>query len=327
MNQLMSVDAVAQLIRDQAKLSLAGPESALDALPKGNWIGGTIPYFMLEEGGKVETHGYVFVSELPEHLGAEFNYYDNTQIGDVVGKAPANGFTMAIVTAGSRALRQFAEDVVNDPNALLRPTIGWVAGIHLSDLGTVTPKIYHGPSGMKYEDGIVVAHVTLSGDKLAAIEIVNIFEPDDGDVLRFDETGFEFNACRVNGSPVNLANYLKERHADDGKLPLVGDFAGAYINVSIQSVDPVSGKVRFYAPVFPGVDYRLAKSVANYADSFRTALDTYDAEGVTFSCNCILNFLYGELEGKSIGKFCGPITFGEIGYQLLNQTMAILRIH
>jgi hypothetical protein len=47
---------------------------------------------------------------------------------------------------------------------------------------------------------------------------------------------------------------------------------------------------------------------------------------VTFSCNCILNFLFGGLEGQKIGNLQGPVTFGEIGYQLLNQTLVVLRI-
>ena len=45
-----------------------------------------------------------------------------------------------------------------------------------------------------------------------------------------------------------------------------------------------------------------------------------------FSCNCILNFLFGGLEGQKIGELYGPVTFGEIGYQLLNQTLVVLRI-
>ncbi len=41
---------------------------------------------------------------------------------------------------------------------------------------------------------------------------------------------------------------------------------------------------------------------------------------VPFACNCVLNFLYGKLEGAQAG-LPGPFTFGEIAYQLLNQTM------
>ena len=126
-----------------------------------------------------------------------------------------------------------------------------------------------------------------------------------------------------NHAPVT---YLAARGLQDGKLPLVGDFGGAHINASIQSVDAAAGTVALYAPVFTGVDYRFAKPVANYGASFRERLASYPTEGVSFSCNCILNFLFGELEGQSIGALQGPVTFGEIGYQLLNQTLVVLRI-
>ena len=45
-----------------------------------------------------------------------------------------------------------------------------------------------------------------------------------------------------------------------------------------------------------------------------------------FSCNCILNYLYAGLEGKRTGSITGPITFGEIAHQLLNQTIVQLYI-
>ena len=40
-----------------------------------------------------------------------------------------------------------------------------------------------------------------------------------------------------------------------------------------------------------------------------------------FSCNCILNFLYANLEGMRTGEATGPFTFGEIAYIQLNQTL------
>jgi hypothetical protein len=51
-----------------------------------------------------------------------------------------------------------------------------------------------------------------------------------------------------------------------------------------------------------------------------------DIGDVEFSCNCILNYLYGELEGKRTGALKGPMTFGEVAYQLLNQTMVYLKV-
>ena len=54
---------------------------------------------------------------------------------------------------------------------------------------------------------MVVAHVALPESQLASIEIVNIFEPGDGDTLRFTETSFEVGDCLVNGEKTNLAAY------------------------------------------------------------------------------------------------------------------------
>jgi hypothetical protein len=45
-----------------------------------------------------------------------------------------------------------------------------------------------------------------------------------------------------------------------------------------------------------------------------------------FACNCILNFLYSGLEGKITEGMYGPITFGEIAFQLLNQTLVYLDV-
>jgi len=50
-------------------------------------------------------------------------------------------------------------------------------------------------------------------------------------------------------------------------------------------------------------------------------------DNVVFSCNCILNYLYSELEGRKTDPFVGPITFGEIAYQLLNQTLVYMEVH
>ena len=47
---------------------------------------------------------------------------------------------------------------------------------------------------------------------------------------------------------------------------------------------------------------------------------------ILFSCNCILNYQYAELEGEKTKGFTGPVTFGEVAYQLLNQTMVYLTI-
>lgn len=94
------------------------------------------------------------------------------------------------------------------------------------------------------------------------------------------------------------------------------------MNVSIQSTE--HEKVSLYAPVFPGVKYRLAKALDNYAACFARAIPTTSEPA--FACNCILNYVYGNLEGRRTGGITGPMTFGEIGCQLLNQTLVYISL-
>jgi hypothetical protein len=102
---------------------------------------------------------------------------------------------------------------------------------------------------------------------------------------------------------------------------LVADYNGAMVNISFQAVDAAARKVSLYAPVFEGVSYRVARPLADdYTVIFQRALRAH-TEAPVFACNCILNYLYGGLEGKKTGGITGPITFGEIAYMLLNQTL------
>src|SRR5438093_456439 len=91
--------------------------------------------------------------------------------------------------------------------------------------------------------------------------------------------------------------------------PIVGWVTGIHLNDL--------GKER--PTVFNDRTYRVAKPMPDYVQGFKsvTAGPTHD---VAFACNCVLNFLYGKLDGARVG-LPGPYTFGEIGYQLLNQTM------
>jgi len=90
-------------------------------------------------------------------------------------------------------------------------------------------------------------------------------------------------------------------------------------------VDLERGRVQFYAPVFADIEYRHAAPVGDYVQEFDLQIATHPAQAA-FSCNCILNYLYGKLEGKKAGHLTGPITFGEIAHQLLNQTLVYLEV-
>jgi hypothetical protein len=162
-------------------------------------------------------------------------------------------------------------------------------------------------------------HVAVPAEKRVHIDIVNLFSQGDGDTLEFEETGFSATHVLVGGRKVPFANYLKEKRADT-RIPLVADYYGALINTSFQGVDEATGEVRLYAPVFQGVQYKLGSPLVDYAAAFAKATAGLAASPV-FSCNCILNYLYGELAGKKTGALQGPVTFGEIAYQLHNQTL------
>jgi hypothetical protein len=84
--------------------------------------------------------------------------------------------------------------------------------------------------------------------------------------------------------------------------------------------------VELYAPVFPGINYAFAKPVGDYAEAFTREFASHSHDGAVFSCNCILNYLYGDLEGKVVAGAAGPVTFGEIAYSLVNQTLVQVRV-
>jgi hypothetical protein len=245
---------------------------------------------------------------------------------NIVRDAPDNGFSFAIIPAGSVALERFSQEGRFWRDIFLKPVLGWIAGTDLELGRNQEAKIFNGRDCSSHSDGMIVAHVSLPPHRRASIETVNIFDRDPRGIIRFPKTASEVTDCTIDGKPAKLATYLATRGNADGKLPMIGDFAGASINVSVRGIDPLSGRVSLYAPVFPDVEYCLAMPVSDYETRFAEELDKWAGKEVVFSCNCILNYLYGGLEGKSTGTLQGPVTFGEIAYLLLNQTMVVLTI-
>ncbi len=323
--ELISTDAASRLILSGRALRVAGDEAALRALPKGLWIGGTIPYFMAPEGG-VCNRSDVYVAELPAFCGVPaIGCYDEKSINHIALDAPENGFSVVILPAFSAVHERFARDAPDFEGMFERPLVGWVSGLHLDDLNTHKPQVVMGPTGEFFDAKAVAMHVPLSDQYMASVEMVNLFQPGDGPVIQFDDSGFRMGQAFVDGKAVDLAEYI-ETNKVNTQLPLVADYCGAMINVSFQSVDRDASKVSFYAPVFSGVEYRLAAPITSYANELTRESEALASDGTVFCCNCILNYLYGELEGRKAGELYGPMTFGEIAYQLVNQTLVRLRI-
>jgi hypothetical protein len=322
---LYEVDELAPLIRRGTGLLVAGTEELLRRLPRGNWIGGTIPYFMSEAGGLVD-RGRVFVNELTGGLQcAGIRRYGEGDIARVYLDLAGSGLGVMIAPSGSRVHLSFGLNAPNYEEFAVRPLVGWISGVHLDELETRAPLVFDGTTGEALEDRAVVMQIALPRGKAAELDILNIFEQGDGPAITFPSSGFSARTVEVGGEPRNLAEYIQETGLDT-RLPLVADYCGARINVSFQVVDPARGEVRFFGPVFADVRYRHARPVADYVDAFLSGLPTGLSERIAFSCNCVLNYIHSGLEGRRTGDIVGPITFGEIAYQLLNQTMVYLVI-
>jgi hypothetical protein len=206
----------------------------------------------------------------------------------------------------------------------LKPVVGWVAGVHLSRIGEDHPAVFNGLTSEASDNRAVVMQVTLPTNKIAEPNVVNVFWPGSGDVITFPNLGFEAKECSINGKPECFAEYMT-RTKQDRHLPLMASQNGTLVNLSIQSVDEKAKRVTFYGPVFPGLQYRFASPMTDYVGAFDSIDQSTGA--IAFSCNCVLNYLYANLEGKRTGSITGPITFGEIAHRLLNQTVVQLVIH
>lgn len=322
--RLHTIPEVRRRIEAGEALLLAGDAALLADLPTGRWIGGSIPYFMSDDGGQVTKEG-IYVDQLPAQVSdVRIERYESLDLDRFVEDRFDNGFSVVILPATSEVHLRYASDASSYPGLFLQPVVGWVAGVHLDDLGEESPKAFDGAAGIGTSEAAVVLHAELPDGVLASVDIVNLFAQGQGPTLTFDDTGFSQETVHIDGEARNFAEYLNEI-GHDARLPLVADYFGAMVNASFQHVPDDGAAVDLYAPVFKGVDYRLADPVGDYVGEFEAALPTDVSP--TFSCNCILNFVYSELEGKRTGAITGPITFGEIAYQLLNQTMVYLTIH
>ncbi|HEY1933481.1 MAG TPA: hypothetical protein VGG99_15825 [Acetobacteraceae bacterium] len=321
---LRTVDETNRLIAQGRRLHVAGDAAALGKLARGDWIGGTIPYFLTAEGGCVDRER-VFVTELPAEVAAvDIGFVAPDRLADIPDGAPDHGFSLIVLPAMSDAHAKYAIGAHDLPGLFETPVIGWVAGVHLDDLGHAQAMAFNGRTGEAATDRIAVLRAHVADQVTPRIGIINLFQQGDGDRFVFPETGFAADDCRINGQRASFHEYAKAREIDP-RRPLVADLSGEMINVSFQAIDDAARLVRFYAPVLAGVEYRQAAPLDDYRDAL---LSHVAAQPVTpaFSCNCILNYLYADLAGDKALSITGPATFGEIAYVLLNQTLVYLEL-
>lgn len=322
---LHDLDTTRRRISEGESLLIAGDESLIRQLPKGQWIGGTTPYFMTHLGG-ICTDKRLFLTELDDIAESiKIKRYDEKSIENIYTETPDNGFSFLIIPEGSKCHVRFALEAFNFDDFAMHPLIGWVSGTHLDERKTHKPKVYNGRTGECYEDEAVVMHIKLSSNNVAEVGILNMFEQGDGDTIAFAASGFNATKAYINGKLIDYAQYIKEQ-AIDLRMPLVADINGTLVNTSFRRCLGEHGEIRFHSPVFKELTYRHAKPIDNYSEKFTKELTLRLHEKTIFSCNCILNFIYSGLDKYSSSGLCGPATFGEIAYHLHNQTVVFLRI-
>lgn len=323
-NELLTVAEASARIEAGDVMTVAGDSNLLAQLPAGNWIGGSSVYFVTEGGGAV-IRDKVFCTTFEGVAGATVRTVGADALPSIADGYKAGGFTVTLIPAFSATHTKFAVDAPTMGGLFAQPLVGWISGIHLDELGTTNPMVFDGSTATGLEDGAVCLHIELAAGSKVSTDIVNIFKQghDATTTFTFKETGFAVQTAVVNGEEVNFAQYLLDNNIDT-RLPLVANYAGALVNVAVQDVNLDKGEVAFYAPIMPGVQYELAAPISDYAGTFAANLG--DSGVGQYSCNCILNYLYGELEGKATGTFTGPVTFGEIAYILLNQTLVKLDV-
>jgi len=318
----LNLEETSKLISSGKLLHIAGTEALLKKLPKGKWIGGSTEYFMSKDGGKVSGEHFS-VTEL-SYNDFSIKTYSVANIKDVATDAYDNGFSILVVPFDSEIHKEYAQKAAEYKDMFMKNIVGWISGLNLSKAGQ-TPIAVDGTEAAAHSDKAVALHLKVPDGKVVNVNIINIFNQDKATpAITFAEEGFSATKCFVDGKETALADYISKSGIDT-KLPLVGDYAGYGINISFKSIGD-NGVVNFYAPVFNGIQYRIAQRISNYEKEFNSKIAAIKETNVEFSCNCILNFLYGELEGKKIDTFVGPITFGEIAYQLVNQTLVYVTV-
>jgi hypothetical protein len=323
---LQTVDEVAARIERGDVLLVAGDAKLLRQLPAGTWIGSSVPY-LVGVDGPAPSGELLHVTQLPEDLpDVSLRVYDVTSVRDVYADLTGRDFGVIVIPASSQTHLEFALHAPGYREFAVRPLVGWISGARLDGPEEECPSVFCGTDGQQVEDGAVVLQVTLPPGQVAEVGVVNIFEQGDGEVIGFPQDGFDVTTAIIDGVERNFADFVREKGLDT-RLPLVADYYGLMVNVSFQVVDSVGRLVRFYSPVFAGLTYRHARPVGDYAARLDARLPLQWPGRMVFSCNCILNHFYAESAGRVVPGIFGPLSFGEVAYQLLNQTMVYLTVN
>ncbi|MDR0814573.1 MAG: hypothetical protein LBN37_02350 [Bacteroidales bacterium] len=318
-NLITPEEASAMILRGD-RLLLAGDIALLSQLPKGNWIGGTTPFFILYPEHQVTSYEKLFVTKLPDYvLKTTIQEYDETNIKEIYNDAEklGNVFTLLIMPYGSQVSKDFASNATYYENFACRPLSGWLTGRPLDSIMTEPSYAVSGVEAKAYTDKAFAMHIELPDTKYAELHIFNPFRQGKGDEISFEANGDILTDAIINGKKRNFAEYLREIGYDP-KLPFVADYSGAMINVTCCGI--TDKEVIVSPPVFQNIEYRIAEIDDNISEP------TLLSDTILYSITCIGNFIQPDICAQYLRKMHGPVVYGEVAYQLLGQTTVYITV-
>jgi hypothetical protein len=320
MSKLLDYNEAVKQINSGKLLVISASASMLEKLPKGNYIAGSTYYFLIDGKGE-ECNDKYYIEELPDDIkDYKIITYDEGAIKDINKNIPINGFGYCLIPFGCKTHFEFALNAPNYDEFAMKNLYGFITGVRKEDIGKMNGVVIDGLTGTIYDNKAITLNVALNNSYSAEIDIINPFEPDRTKRIEFLEDSFEVKEAIINDKKLNFIEYLKENNIDI-RYPILNDAFGAKVNISFLKVE--GDKVLMGSPVFKGTTYYFTK-VTDYTEEL-SKVEVY--EKPYLSCNCFLNYLYMGLEGKTLNRtISGPITFGEIAYRLLNQTIVNLYI-
>ena len=322
---LYTVEEVSAMILEGKKLLLAGDDKLLSQLPKGDWIGGTTPYFILYPEQRIESSKKLFVCCLPDFIEKiEIREYDSSGIKNIYSDAPQNGFTVLIIPIKSPVHSEYSMNVPDYKDFARYPVCGWISIQHANYQGVKQAYACSGLSGILYSDKAVAMHISLPENKYAEMHMINPLEQGGGDVITFNCRGRFVKEVMINGLKQNFAEYLRKLNLDNQvdfcNVPLVANYSGAMANTHCMRIleDDI---VELFSSVFEQIEYRFAQKRTSFAKPDITH------EEVVFSVTCGTHFVWPEtLDSKFTEVVNGPAAGGEIAYQLFGQSIVYITI-
>lgn len=320
---MADAEEAAELIEAGHVLVLAGAERDLARLPAGRWIGGTVSCFLTPDG-VIKTAGKLIYADLtPVAVKTELRQLNARQLRGLSAHYPDNGFAVMILPGQSSLLQAIATEMPDWRGLYNAPLAGWVSAVSLSQLGQTQPKVFCG-NGTARHDIAAIMYVSLPEDVFAELNIVTPFSTASNTSVHFLAGGYSIpDLCLINGQRGNLARLIANGDIN-AALPLTADRDGALLNNSIITSDPEAGTVTFLNPIDPSLTYRFAEPPQAFVDAFAKASAGIDLPGAALAPVCVASLRHLDDAIRPMLPAIAPVTFGQIGYTVLTQTIACL---